>query len=71
MCNVELKILIIKSGKKNYEINQALGWHASKLSSIMNGSYKPSSTEIEELCRILECRVEEVFPSKGKVATDA
>jgi len=61
MC-VELKILILKSGKKNYEINQALNWHASKLSSILNGSYKPSSMEQEDLCEVLCCQVEEAFP---------
>jgi len=65
MC-VELKILILKSGKKNYEINQALNWHASKLSSILNGSYKPSSIEREDLCEVLGCRVDEAFPAGKK-----
>ena len=67
MC-VELKFLILKSGKKNYEINQALNWHASKLSSILNGSYKPSSMEQEDLCAVLGCRLDEAFPSGRKEA---
>lgn len=67
MC-VELKILILKSGKKNYEINQALHWHASKLSSILNGSYKPSSMEQEDLCEVLGCQVVEAFPAGRKEA---
>jgi len=67
MC-VELKILILKSGKKNYEINQALNWHASKLSSILNGSYKPSSMEQEDLCKVLGCQVAEAFsPRKSEL----
>ena len=67
MC-VELKFLILKSGKKNYEINQALNWHASKLSSILNGSYKPSSMEQEDLCAVLGCRLDEAFPAGRKEA---
>jgi hypothetical protein len=67
MC-VELKILILRSGKKNYEINQALNWHSSKLSSILNGSYKPSSMEQEDLCKVLGCQVEEAFPAGKKEA---
>lgn len=59
----DLEIQIIKSGKKKYEITRGLDWHASKLSSILNGSYKPSSMEREDLCKVLGCGVDEAFPS--------
>lgn len=58
----ELEIRIIKSGKRKYEITQALRWHPSKLSIILNGTYKPSTIEKEELCEVLGCQVSEAFP---------
>ena len=62
----ELEIQIIKSDKKKYEITQALRWHPSKLSTILNGTYKPSSMEKEDLCKVLGCQVEEAFPAGKK-----
>ena len=64
----DLEIQIIKSGKKKYEITRGLDWHASKLSSILNGSYKPSSMEREDLCEVLGCRVDEAFPAGRREA---
>lgn len=66
MCNMELKISILKSGKKAYEIAQELNWHPSKLSTILNGVYKPSSMEKEDLAEVLGCNVEDAFPSGRK-----
>ena len=68
MVNINLKILVLKSGQKGYEINQAMGRHASWLSSVINGSYVPDSTEKEDLCSLLECEIEEAFPLGGKGA---
>ena len=62
----ELEIQIIKSGKKKYEITQALRWHPSKLSTILNGIYKPSTMEKEDICDILECQIAEAFPTGKK-----
>ncbi len=67
----ELEILIIKSGKKKYEITRDLRWHASKLSSILNGNYEPCSVEKEEMCKVLGCQVEEAFPPRRREATHA
>jgi Flp pilus assembly CpaE family ATPase len=66
MCNVELKVLILRSGKKQYEIAHELRWHPSKLSTILSEVYTPSSIEREDLCAILGCQVEEAFPSGGR-----
>ena len=72
MCSKpEMEIQIIKSGLKKYEITQALRWHPSKLSTILNGTYKPSSMEKEDLCKILGCRVKEAFPPKRREAVHA
>ncbi len=62
----ELEIQIIKSGKKKYEVTQTLRWHPSKLSTILNDTYKPSTMEQEDLCEVLGCQVEEAFPTGKK-----
>jgi hypothetical protein len=62
----ELEIQIIKSGKKKYEITQTLRWHPSKLSTILNGTYKPSSMEKEDLCKVLGCQIAEAFPPRRR-----
>ena len=67
MC-VELEILILKSGKKKYEIARELDWHPSKVSAILSEVYEPSSMEKEDLCEILGCRVDEAFPAGRKEA---
>jgi hypothetical protein len=67
MC-VELEILILKSGKKKYEIARELDWHPSKLSAILSEVYEPSSLEQEDLCVVLGCQVEEAFPAGRREA---
>ena len=66
MSCVELRILIIKTGLKHYQIARKLGWHSSKLSSVLNETYQPSSMEKEDLAEVLGCRVEDAFPSGKK-----
>ena len=66
MFRVEFRILILKSGLKHYELAQRMHWHPSKISSILNGVYTPSSLEKEDLAGVLGCRVEEAFPSGKK-----
>lgn len=67
MC-VELEILILKSGKKKYEIARELDWHPSKVSAILSEVYEPSTMEKEDLCSVLGCQVEEAFPAGKKEA---
>ena len=65
MC-VELEILILKSGKKKYEIARELDWHPSKLSAILSEVYEPSTIEKEDVAVVLGCRVDEAFPTKRR-----
>lgn len=65
---LDLRILILKSGLKNYQLAQRLGWHSSKISLMLNGTYKPSSMEKEDIAEVLRCNVEDAFPS-GKRET--
>ena len=68
MCTVELRVLILRSGKKQYEIAHELRWHPSKLSSILSEVYMPSTMEKEDLCGVLGCEVEEAFPAGRREA---
>ena len=58
---IQLKIAILKSNRKSYEIAKSLGWHGSKISSIIAETYVPDSIEKEELARELGTTVEALF----------
>ena len=64
---VQVKISILRSGRKSYQIARALGWHPSKLSHIIAGIYVPDSCEKEDLARELETTVDELFSPGPKV----
>ena len=69
MSNTRLKIAIIESGHKGYELAHQLGWHPSKISQIIIGAHKPKSDEQHQLARILNKTVEELFsPTSDTVA---
>ena len=53
MCNTRLKIAIIESGLKGYEIAHQLHWHPTKVSQIVIGAHRPNSNEKRQLATIL------------------
>ena len=57
---IAVKIAVLKSGKHGYEVAQQLRWHPTKLSSVINESYKPSSCEWEDLAAELNVPVHEL-----------
>lgn len=61
---LRLKVKIVESGRKFYEVANSLGWHPSKLSHIIHGSMKPSVEEKTMIAMELGVDVEEVFPLK-------
>ena len=61
---LELKVAIIRTGRRNYEICQALGWYPSKLSAVINESYVPDSLEKEDLASEIGVTAEELFPRR-------
>lgn len=65
---IPLKIAILKSNRKSYEIARSMGWHASKISSIIAETYVPDSIEKEELARELGTTVEALFNPDKKAA---
>lgn len=68
MSNKRLKIAIIESGRKGYEIANSLGWHPTKVSQIVIGAYRPSSIEKRQLAKELGKTVEGLFAGAGGVA---
>jgi len=62
MCNLELKINIMKSGKYGYQIAQEVGWHPTKLSQIISGVYTPDQKEKERLAIAIGVPVADIFP---------
>ena len=59
---MKLKVKIIESSRKFYEVAQSLGWHPSKLSHIIHGASIPSPEEKAHIARELGVDVAEVFP---------
>ena len=64
MRNKRLKIAIIESGKKGYEIARQLEWHPTKVSQIVIGAYTPSSVEKRQLAEVLGRSVHELLTNK-------
>ncbi len=65
MCNTRLKIAIIESGRKGYEIAHDLNWHPTKVSQIVIGAHRPASDEKRQLATILNKTVGELFPESN------
>ena len=68
MCNVEIKVAILRSGKKGYQIAQSLDWHPTRISQIISGVYTPSFEEKRQLAEALGATVPELF-SSGRLET--
>ncbi len=66
---LELKLAIVRSGRAQYRISQALGWHPSKISTIIAEKYIPYSIEKEVLAAEIGVSVDELFPRKSKGVT--
>ena len=61
---IDLKIGILRSGLKNYEIAGELGWSPSKLSAVLSESYNPTQAEREAIANVLGLTVYDIFPKK-------
>lgn len=59
---IRLKVKLVESGIKNYEIAQRLGWHPSKLSNIINGACTATMEERAQIAKELGVDVGEIFP---------
>ena len=65
----EIKIQIIKKGRKCNEVAARLRWKPSKISAIIAGNYTPSSCEKEDLAAELETTVEALFNPDKETAS--
>ena len=64
MCNMEIKVAVLRSEKKGCEIARQLEWHPTKVSQIVIGAYTPSSVEKRQLAEVLGLSVHELFTNK-------
>ena len=63
--NLNLKVAIVTSGKKAYEIAGGLGWPASKLSAIVNEAQPVARQDKEKLATALSVDQNKLFPSSS------
>ena len=68
MCNTQLKIAIIESGKKGYELANSMGWHPTKVSQIVIGAQRPSADDKRQLAQALNKTVAQLFNSNQETA---
>ena len=71
MCNKKLKIAILESPYKGYEIAHRLDWHPTKVSQITIGAHRPNADEKRQLAEILQKTVAELFPAASPPSMEA
>ncbi len=57
-----LKIAIVQSGKRAYEIERSANLPYTKLSRIVNGVVSPSMEERKRISKVLNIEEEQLFP---------
>ena len=70
---LNLKVAVVRDGRRAYQICQAMRWSPSKISAIINESYVPDSLEKEDLHRELRTTISvaelfESFKPQSRVA---
>ena len=70
MLNVHLKIAIIQSGQRSYEIERALGFWPGKLSKLISGIITPSVEDRVALAETLQRPIANLFPEELSELTD-
>ena len=68
MQNIDLKILIIKTGLRSYGVERAAGFWPGKLSKFIGGALEPTEADKTALANVLGKSVAELFPDKLEVA---
>lgn len=61
--NLELKIAILRSGRKAYEVAGDLGWSSTKISQIITGIYIPDDAEKMRIAKVVGVPIESIFPN--------
>lgn len=61
---LDLKVGIISSGLRSYEVARELGWSPSKISAIISEVYDPTPAEKEAIAEVLGKSVTDIFPPK-------
>jgi len=66
MSNIYLRIAILQSGKKNFEIAREAKIHPTILSHLVNNHYVPTPKQKQQLSQVLEKRIDELFSDRQK-----
>ena len=64
MANTNLKIAVIQSGLRGYEVERVLNFWPGKLSKMIAGIIAPTNGEEIALAGVLDKKVCEIFPSE-------
>ena len=64
MANTNLKIAVIQSGLRGYEVERVLNFWPGKLSKILSGIIEPTDSEKAMLAQALGKQVVELFPEQ-------
>ena len=64
MANTNLKIAVIQSGLRGYEVERVLNFWPGKLSKVISGIIVPTKGEETALAGVLDKKVCEIFPSE-------
>lgn len=70
MTNTPLKVAIIQSGQRSYEIERSLDFWPGKLSKLISGIITPSVKDRLALAEILQRPVANLFPEEFSELTD-
>ena len=63
--NIKLRMAILCSGKKQYEIAQECGITETRISRLVARGEEPTEKEVEALCRVLEMLRDKLFGEEG------
>jgi hypothetical protein len=64
MANTNLKIAVIQSGLRGYEVERVLNFWPGKLSKMIAGIIAPTNGEEIALAEVLDKKVCDIFPPK-------
>ena len=64
--NIELKMALLRSGKRQYEIARECGITETRMSRLVRRGERPTEKEAEALCRVLKVPRDEMFKEEEK-----
>lgn len=66
--NIALKIAILETGKRQFQIAKRARIVGSKFSNIINGRIRPTPDEKERIAKALRRQVEDFWPERERLS---